>query len=67
MDGFWEQDLKPWDIAAGTLIVEEAGGRITDFAGEPASTRRSQLLATNGAIHDEMLAITKAFLRSRIS
>ena len=66
MDGFWEQDLKPWDIAAGTIIVEEAGGRVTDFAGEPYSSRRSQILATNGGIHEEMLAITNAFLRSRI-
>ena len=65
MDGFWEQDLKPWDIAAGTIIVEEAGGEVSDFAGEPHSSRRSQLLATNGHIHDEMLGITKAFLRSR--
>jgi myo-inositol-1(or 4)-monophosphatase len=66
MDGFWEQDLQPWDIAAGTIIVEEAGGRVTDFAGEPYSTRRPQLLATNGIIHEEMVRITKAFLRSRI-
>jgi myo-inositol-1(or 4)-monophosphatase len=66
MDGFWEQDLKPWDIAAGTIIVEEAGGRVTDFAGEPSSSRRHQLLATNGKIHDDMLRVTDAFLRSRI-
>jgi myo-inositol-1(or 4)-monophosphatase len=65
MDGFWEQDLKPWDIAAGTIIVEEAGGRVTDFAGNPHSSRRHQLLATNGHIHDEMLEVTKAFLKSR--
>ena len=65
MDGFWEQDLKPWDIAAGTIIVEEAGGRVTDFAGEPSSSRRHQLLATNGKIHDDMLRITDAFLRSQ--
>jgi myo-inositol-1(or 4)-monophosphatase len=67
MDGFWEQDLKPWDIAAGTIIVEEAGGTVTDFAGEPHSSRRAQLLATNGKIHDEMLVITKGFLRSQFS
>lgn len=66
MDGFWEQDLKPWDIAAGTILVEEAGGRVTDFAGGTFSSRRPQLLATNGKIHDEMLRITDAFLRSRI-
>ena len=65
MDGFWEQDLKPWDIAAGTIIVEEAGGKVTDFAGEPHSSRRPPLLATNGHIHEEMLDITRAFLRSR--
>ena len=67
MDGFWEQDLKPWDIAAGTIIVEEAGGRVTDFAGEPSSSRRHQLLATNGQIHDEMLKVTEDFLRSRMT
>jgi myo-inositol-1(or 4)-monophosphatase len=65
MDGFWEQDLKPWDIAAGTIIVEEAGGKVTDFAGEPTSSRRHQLLATNGKIHDDMLNVTQAFIRSR--
>ena len=43
MDGFWEQDLKPWDIAAGTIIVEEAGGRVTDFVG------RSHLLSPAAA------------------
>jgi myo-inositol-1(or 4)-monophosphatase len=66
MDGFWEQDLKPWDIAAGTIIVEEAGGTVTDFAGGPFSTRRPQMLATNGKIHDEMVKITDAFLKSRV-
>jgi myo-inositol-1(or 4)-monophosphatase len=67
MDGFWEQDLKPWDIAAGMLIVEEAGGKVTDFTGEPSSSRRHHLLATNGKIHEDMLDITRAFIRSRIT
>jgi len=63
MDGFWEQDLKPWDIAAGILIVEEAGGTVTDFAGGPFSTRRPQwLVATNGKIHDDIVKICKAGL-----
>jgi myo-inositol-1(or 4)-monophosphatase len=66
MDGFWEQDLKPWDIAAGTIIIQEAGGRVTDFMGEPFAPRRHQLLATNGKIHDDMLEITSTFLKSRI-
>ncbi len=47
MDGFWEQDLKPWDIAAGTIIVEEAGGRVTDFVG------RAVLLAAAAAAGDQ--------------
>jgi myo-inositol-1(or 4)-monophosphatase len=65
MDGFWEQDLKPWDIAAGALIVEEAGGKVTDFDGAPFSSRRHQLLATNGKIHQDMQAIASAFLGTR--
>lgn len=65
MDGFWEQDLKPWDIAAGAIIVEEAGGRITDFAGGPFNARRPQLVASNGKIHEEMLEITREFLKTR--
>ena len=62
MDGFWEQDLKPWDVAAGALIVHEAGGRVTDFFGAPFSSRRHQLLATNGRIHDDMLKIAGDFV-----
>ncbi len=62
MDGFWEQDLKPWDVAAGAIILEEAGGKLTDFAGGPFSIRRPQLLATNGRIHDDMVKICRAGL-----
>jgi myo-inositol-1(or 4)-monophosphatase len=65
MDGFWEQDLKPWDIAAGAIILEEAGGKVTDFNGGAFSSRRPQLLATNGRIHDQMLGITREFLEAR--
>lgn len=65
MDGFWEQDLKPWDVAAGAIIVEEAGGKITDYAGGPFSARRPQLLATNGRIHDDMMKTIDVFLKSR--
>lgn len=56
-DGFWEYNLNPWDIAAGYLIVEEAGGRITNFNGAPYSIYDKQTLATNGAIHDQMLQL----------
>ncbi|MBS1588654.1 MAG: inositol monophosphatase [Bacteroidetes bacterium] len=54
-DGFWEYNLNPWDIAAGYLIVTEAGGRVTDFKGENYSVYDRQTLATNGLIHQEML------------
>ncbi|MDY0261438.1 inositol monophosphatase family protein [Syntrophotalea acetylenica] len=59
-DGFWEFDLKPWDVAAGLLLVTEAGGRVTDFAGRPAAIDGRQLVASNGAIHDAMLDVLRA-------
>ncbi|MBI3139594.1 MAG: inositol monophosphatase [Sphingobacteriales bacterium] len=56
-DGFYEHKLEPWDSAAGFLIVEEAGGKVTDFTGKPFSVYQHRLLATNGKIHEEMLAV----------
>lgn len=56
-DGFYEHKLSPWDSAAGYLIVEEAGGKVTDYDGLPYSPYKHGLLATNGLIHDEMLDI----------
>lgn len=55
MDGFWEQGLGPWDIAAAALLVEEAGGQISDLDGRPFELRTGRLLASNGHIHDQML------------
>jgi myo-inositol-1(or 4)-monophosphatase len=57
MDGFWEQYLKPWDTAAGWLIVKEAGGKVSDFSGHPYHFHKKQILATNGLIHREMIEI----------
>lgn len=57
MDGFWEMDLKPWDIAGGALLVTEAGGRVSGLTGEAFSSRSGRVLATNGALHDQMLAV----------
>jgi len=54
-DGFYEHKLNAWDSAAGFLIVEEAGGRVTDFNGNKYSPYQPQILATNGNIHDEMI------------
>ena len=52
MDAFWEQHLKPWDMAAGALMLAEAGGRITALDGGPFDVRKGQLMASNGVIHD---------------
>lgn len=54
-DGFYEHKLQAWDSAAGFLMVEEAGGKVTDFTGKHYSPYQPHLLATNGKIHDEML------------
>lgn len=56
-DGFWEYNLNPWDIAAGYLIVLEAGGKVSNFDGDPYSVFDKETLATNGLIHDDMLSI----------
>ena len=57
IDGFWELFLKPWDMAAGALLIREAGGRVTSFDGSPYNLYGTDILATNGAIHDEMRAV----------
>lgn len=54
-DGFWELGLRPWDTAAGVTILREAGGRISDFSGEPFSVDRGEIVASNGRIHEAML------------
>ncbi|MDH5524850.1 MAG: inositol monophosphatase [Desulfobulbaceae bacterium] len=63
LDGFWEINLKPWDTAAGILLVTEAGGRLTDFAGGPYSPYKSELLASNGKLHEEMVDGLREFSR----
>jgi len=60
-DGFWESDLKPWDIAGGALVVAEAGGRVTNMEGAPFTSRGRHVLATNGKLHDAMLEVIRAF------
>jgi myo-inositol-1(or 4)-monophosphatase len=56
-DGFWELKLSPWDCAAGYLMVREAGGRVTDFKGEPGTVYGKECIASNGLIHHEMLEV----------
>jgi myo-inositol-1(or 4)-monophosphatase len=58
-DGFWEMKLHPWDMAAGALIVTEAGGRMSDFKGGLFSIYGQDMVASNGLIHDEMLGVLR--------
>jgi myo-inositol-1(or 4)-monophosphatase len=62
VDGFWEVDLHPWDTAAGVVIVEEAGGRVTDFSGGPFSIYGKEIVASNGRIHEEMVAVLQRLI-----
>ena len=59
-DAYWEQKLKPWDLGAGALLVREAGGQVTDYDGTPADVRTGRLVATNGHVHAETLALLAA-------
>jgi myo-inositol-1(or 4)-monophosphatase len=57
LEGFWEMKLSPWDIAAGSLIVEEAGGRVSDLTDGPLDMPTGHILATNKLIHSEVVAV----------
>ena len=65
LEAFWEFNLNPWDTAAGILLVEEAGGRVTDFAGNPVRLDSRELLASNGLIHDELVGLFKDMFAGR--
>ena len=58
-DGFWERRLSPWDVAAGGLLVEAAGGKVTDFTGRPFQVDQPSVLATNGRLHAAVLPLLK--------
>ena len=57
LDGFWELYLNPWDVAAGTLLVQEAGGRVTDETGADPGPADRWIVASNGHLHDELLRV----------
>jgi myo-inositol-1(or 4)-monophosphatase len=59
-DGFWEVKLNAWDISAGALIIEEAGGRVSTLDGRPFNSRLGEIVASNGRIHDEMIDLIRA-------
>jgi myo-inositol-1(or 4)-monophosphatase len=60
IDGFFEERLNAWDMAAGNLLVEEAGGRVSRYDGAPLLLRNDEILASNGTLHEAMLAVTRA-------
>lgn len=60
LDGYWELKLHPWDVAAGALIVEEAGGRMSDLRGGPLPSDGSRVLASNGPLHEAMIRLLDA-------
>ena len=57
LDGFWEQRLHPWDFSAASLVVEESGGLVSRFDGTSFNTQCGQIVASNGRIHEEMIAV----------
>ena len=59
-DGFWELRLHAWDVAAGLLLVEEVGGRVSSLTGGPPPPSGAETLASNGRIHDAMLEIPRS-------
>jgi myo-inositol-1(or 4)-monophosphatase len=63
-DGFWEFNLNPWDTAAGVLVVEEAGGRVSRFDGQPFRMDSRETLASNGHVHERLLAEFQAIFRA---
>jgi myo-inositol-1(or 4)-monophosphatase len=56
LDGFWEYKLNPWDIAAGALIVEEAGGQVSNLENGPLSLEEGHILASNGLVHEAIVS-----------
>lgn len=65
-DGFWEFNLNPWDTAAGVLIVEEAGGKVTRYDGSPFELNSRETLASNGLLHDALLHEFQAIFAGRV-
>jgi myo-inositol-1(or 4)-monophosphatase len=59
-DGFWEVQLNPWDVSAGALLIEEAGGQVSTLAGGPFESRLGEVVASNGRIHDQMVATIRS-------
>jgi myo-inositol-1(or 4)-monophosphatase len=64
-DGFWEFNLNPWDTAAGVLLVEEAGGKVTNFTGGAFQIASRETLASNGLVHGALLQVFEEIFAGR--
>jgi myo-inositol-1(or 4)-monophosphatase len=64
LDGFWEAKLNPWDISAGALLVEEAGGTVTGMLGGPFDSRKGEVVCSNGRIHGAMIDVIRSRKRT---
>ena len=64
-DGFWEDGLNPWDVAAGVLLIEEGGGSVTDYYGAPLNIYTPKVLASNGKVHEEMMRVLQTSTENR--
>jgi len=64
-EGFWEGVIRPWDMAAGALMVTEAGGKWTDFRGFPTNVYKEDILTTNGLVHEQMIAVLKKGIKEK--
>ncbi len=65
MEAYWERGTQAWDVAAGVLLVEEAGGRVSDYEDGPASVDGGRFLASNGRVHQELLSVLRSVERPR--
>jgi myo-inositol-1(or 4)-monophosphatase len=67
MDGFWEDRLRPWDISAASLLIEESGGQVSGIDGRPFASRMGHVLGTNGLLHPPMLDTIRGYFEGRRS
>ena len=63
LDGYYERGVKAWDVAAGVLILREAGGKVTDYSGHELDLKIGEVVASNGALHPDLVGVTREYRR----
>jgi myo-inositol-1(or 4)-monophosphatase len=61
LDGYYERGIKAWDIAAGALILREAGGKVSDYRGDELNLERGEVVASNGPLHPDLIRVTEEY------